>query len=202
MRTQTKMIVGTLVLVTTAAVVEAQPRVEAEVRRAEERSHSINANPMGVLFGAYNLNYEYLGTSHGLVVEAAFEQSGGDDASVTTYGAGAGWRWHWRGRQNSGFLGAMVTFAGGTAEATVNGEMPERYDLSLTQLSVTFNIGKRWQFDNGLNVTTRIGGGRAKRWFSTSSTDPDAQEATERVEDVMDFIPIALDGELSLGYSF
>lgn len=200
---RTKTIVGAVVLVAMAGVAEAQPAVQATAPApAAERHHSVNGNPMGILFGAYGLNYEYLGGSHGLVVEAAYARSGGDTASATTYGGGAGWRWHWRGRQNSGFLGVMASFSGGTARATVSGDMPETFDLSLKQLSVTMNVGKRWQLDSGLNITARLGAGRAKRWFSTTSTDPDAQEAVESVEDVMDLIPIALDGELSLGYSF
>lgn len=201
---RTKMTLISLVLMGATATATAQPDGEASAAAAAEpRHHSVNVNPLGALFGAYNVNYEYLGGSHGVVVEAAFEHAGGAGASATTYGAGAGWRWHWRGRQDSGFVGAMVRFAGGSAEATVTSDgMAETFDLSVKELAVTVNVGKRWQFDSGLNITLRGGAGRAQRWFSTSSTDPDAQQAVADVEDLMEFIPIALDGEVSVGYTF
>jgi hypothetical protein len=145
-----------------------------------ERHHSLNANPMGVLFGSYGLTYEYLSGGNGLLVEGGLSHSGGDDASSTSYGGAVGYRWHWRGRQNSGFLGANVGFYGGTGRATIDdgSGTPESFDMTVQSLQVVMNVGKRWH------------------------TDPDAQEAVEMVQDILDFIPIALDGELSLGYSF
>ena len=76
------------------------------------------------------------------------------------------------------------------------------YDLSVRTLALTGDVGKRWQFDNGFNITARIGLGYANRTASTSSSDPDAKKAAETVEDVLAFLPVAFDGELSLGYSF
>ncbi len=166
-----------------------------------ERQHSVNGNPMGFLFGSYGVTYEYLSGGNGLLVEGGFAHSGGDSASATSYGGAVGYRWHWRGRQNSGFLGVNAGFYAGTATAS-SGDGSEMTDLTIRSLQLVMNIGKRWQFDNGLNITARIGGGKAKRWVSTDSTDPDAQQAVEDVQDLLDFIPIALDGELSLGYSF
>lgn len=169
----------------------------------DERRHSINLNPAGALVGEYAANYEYLMAGGlGLLGEGAFSHSSADGASVTEFGGAAGLRWHWRGRQNSGFIGAMVSFYNGTAEATVGSESPMTYDLTVRELAVTANVGKRWQLDNGLNITWRLGGGWARRWVSTTSTDPDAQDAVQTIEDLLAFLPVAVDGELSLGYSF
>ena len=80
--------------------------------------------------------------------------------------------------------------------------MKTTWDLSVRTIAVTGNIGKRWQLDNGLNVTARIGAGWASRTASTESSDPTAQKAAQDVEDLLAFLPVAFDGELSLGYSF
>ncbi|HUH04452.1 MAG TPA: hypothetical protein VML75_20795, partial [Kofleriaceae bacterium] len=66
----------------------------------------------------------------------------------------------------------------------------------------TGNIGKRWAWDSGLNVTLRVGAGYGNYGISTDSEDPDAQEAVALVDDLLTLIPIALDGELSVGYAF
>ena len=95
----------------------------------------------------------------------------------------------------------MLGFSGGSAVAASD-DMSTTFDISVQEASATLNVGKRWQLDMGLNITFRLGGGYAKRWFSTTSMDPDAQQAVETVEDIMAFLPIAFDGELSLGYSF
>jgi len=166
-----------------------------------ERVHSVNGNPMGFLFGSYGLTYEHLSGSNGILVEGGFSHSSSGDTSATAYGGAVGYRWHWRGRQNSGFLGINAGFYAGTAAASSE-DGSVMTDMTIRTAQLVMNVGKRWQFDSGLNITARIGGGKAKRWVSTESTDPDAQQAVADVQDMLDFIPIALDGELSLGYSF
>jgi hypothetical protein len=168
-----------------------------------ERTHSINASPLGVLSGSYALNYERLFGSHGLIGEATFVHSSDDSTSSTGGGAAVGYRWHWRGRQNSGFVGVNVGYAIGTASSTVedNG-MSSSFDVDAKVLTVTANIGKRWAFANGLNVTFRIGGGYGQYDVTTDSQDPLAQRAVEAVDDLLHFLPIAFDGELSVGYAF
>ena len=47
-----------------------------------------------------------------------------------------------------------------------------------------------------------IGGGYASRTARTTSTDPDAIKAADDAEKMRAFLQIALDGELSAGYSF
>jgi|JI10StandDraft_1071094.scaffolds.fasta_scaffold108125_4 hypothetical protein len=167
-----------------------------------ERAHSINVNGGRALLGEYVVNYEYLAGHHGAIVEGGAAHDADGATSATTFGAAAGYRLHWRGRQNSGFVGVMAGFYVGSAATTTGGDDPMAVDLTVTELSLTANVGKRWQLANGLNVTWRIGGGYARRWVSTSSDDPDVAAAAQTVEDVLAFLPIAVDGELSLGYSF
>jgi hypothetical protein len=169
-----------------------------------ERTVSINVDPFGAIQGYYGGNVEWLHGSNGVVVDADYWHSANDVASAGGAGGHVGYRWHWRGRQNSGFLGLMVGGGYGTGTGTVtnNAGQSMTYDMTINTLEVTADIGKRWQLDNGLNITFRIGGGYAQRTASTTSTDPDVQQATKDFQDVLAFLPIAFDGELSLGYSF
>ena len=169
-----------------------------------ERTMSINIDPLGAIQGYYGGNFEWLHGSNGVVVEADYWHSANDVASAGGGGAHVGYRFHWRGRQNSGFLGLMVGGGVGTGTGTLTNSAGQQmtYDMSVNTLEVTADIGKRWQLDNGLNITFRIGGGWANRTVTTTSSDPDVKQAAKDFQDVLAFLPIALDGELSLGYSF
>jgi hypothetical protein len=176
------------------------------------KENSINGNPLGALVLSYSLNYERLvNGTHGFLVEGKFGFDTGTSASgtetssskSTTYGGGLGYRWHWSGQQQSGFLGLMAGYSVGSGSSTItSGGMTQTFDLTIKAPWVVANIGKRWQWDNGLNITFRVGAGWAKYTVSTSSTDPEAQQGVKFLQDILTFIPIALDGELSLGYSF
>ena len=190
-----------LLILSSSAIALADDAVEGDVKK--ERANSINVNPIGAFVGSYNLNYERLMGSHGLLVEGSFSHQGGDDSSSTNGGVNLGYRWHWRGRQNSGFLGVTLGYAMGTGEGSISdGTTEKTFDVDTRLLAATANIGKRWAWDNGLNVTFRIGAGYGNWSVSTDDTDPDAQQVVENVDDLLTLLPIALDGELSLGYAF
>lgn len=191
-------VVAVLSVTTTASADDA-----SVVEVNKERTNSINASPLGVLIGAYNVNYEKLFGSHGFLIEGSYARASNDDSSSADGGLNVGYRWHWRGKQNSGFLGITAGYSLGTGEATVgDGMSQDSFDVDYRVFAVTGNIGKRWAWDNGLNVTFRVGAGYGNWDVSTDSTDPDAQEATELVDDLLTLLPVALDGELSLGYTF
>jgi hypothetical protein len=176
------------------------------------KENSINGSPLGVLFGSYSLNYERLvGGTNGFMIEGTFSRStgtstvNGDSTSSksTLYGGAVGYRWHWSGQQDSGFLGLLAGYSVGTGSGTVvDAAGIQQIDLTIKAPWIVANIGRRWQWDNGLNFTIRAGAGWAKYTVSTSSTDPNAQDAVKALQDLLTLIPIALDGELSLGYTF
>ncbi|HWM86455.1 MAG TPA: hypothetical protein VNO33_11470 [Kofleriaceae bacterium] len=175
----------------------------AAVEREPERANSINISPLGIVFGAYNLNYERLFGAHGLLVEAGLARVSDDGDKATSVGGSLGYRWHWRGRQNSGFLGVSAGFYDGTGEGTLeDGDMERSYDVDVTSYYLVANVGKRWAWDNGFNFTLRVGGGYGHYDITPRSDGPEAQEAAEELKDVLTEIPIAIDGELSLGYTF
>jgi hypothetical protein len=183
---------------------------------ASPRENSFNLSPLGLLYGSYSLNYEHLsGGTHGLLIDGHIDRDSGtasaSDSSGTTtgtsrstdYGIGVGYRWHWSGEQSSGFLGLMAGYTVGSGTSTLtSGNMTSRFDLKIRAPWVVANIGKRWQWDSGLNITFRIGGGLAKYTVTTTSMDPDAQTAVKFLQDILTLLPIAFDGELSVGYTF
>ncbi len=176
------------------AVIEAPP----------ERANSINVSPIGIVLGAYNINYERLFGAHGLVLEAGFSHVSDDGDDSSSLGGSLAYRWHWRGRQNSGFLGLAAGMYDGTGEATVetSGGAEESHDVDVRSYYLVANIGKRWAWRNGLNITFRIGGGYGYYDIEPRSDDPDAQKAADEVDDLLKRFPIAVDGELSVGYTF
>ncbi len=181
---------------------EAAPAVETVVKDARE--HSVNLNPLGVISNNYTLNYERLfGGTHGLLVEPSFGYASDSDSSSTAFGLDLGYRWHWSGEQDSGFLGVNVGYSVGSGEATVTvNDISETFDVDVSQFRVLANIGRRWAFDFGLNITARIGAGYGDWSVSTDSTNESAQQAVKMVDTVLEFLPFAFDGELSLGWIF
>ena len=162
--------------------------------------NSVNVSPLGLLFGSYALNFEHLHNGyHGLLVEGQLSTSSNETTKSVSAGGGIGYRYHWSGTQDSGFLGAMVGYQNGSADATVNGQS---FDMSVSAASLTANIGRRWAWDSGLNVTLRFGFGRAIYDISSTSTDPDVQEAIDVVDKLLNALPVTLDGELSIGWIF
>jgi hypothetical protein len=182
---------------------------EDEESPAPNLENSINVSAFGLANNNYTFNYEYLqdGT-HGFIIEPSLSFNSDASSSYVSYGANLGYRWHWSGKQNSGFLGLTLGYGIGTGKGTITVPMgkasseDKTFDLALTSLIAVPNIGYRWTWNAGLNVTFRIGVGYGQYDVSTSSLDPDAQLAVALVNGLLTVLPIALDGELSLGWCF
>ncbi len=181
-----------------------QPIVAAEKTSALHKENSLNISPLGVLSGSYGLTYErLLQGHHGIIVEGNYASASGSDASSSSAGATIGYRYHWRGNQDSGFVGLNLGYYDGSGTATVeSGGMSTTFDMDTKVTTLTANIGRRWAWDSGLNVTFRIGLGQGNYDITTKSDDPDAQKAVELVDDLLTLFPVAFDGELSMGYIF
>jgi hypothetical protein len=188
-----------------AALCSGQALAEEEAKPAMDGppgANSVNINPLGAIFGDYSINYERLfDRQHGLLVEAVYGSSESDDGKSSSFQTGAlvGYRWHWAQSQDSGFLGANMGYSLGTAEQKVDNET---FDVSVSAFNVTLNGGRRYAWDGGFNVTWRLGVGRAFRDISTTSDDPDAKEAVEKIEEFFDIFPVTFDAELSIGWIF
>lgn len=186
-----------LVLVPSLALADEPLTVEA---RAEPKN-TVNVSPLGVLVGDYALTYERLfGGSHGVIVEGIGSRAANDTGSSLQFGGGVGYRWHWRGRQNSGFLGLMLAQRFGSGTVTDTNGM--EHGMSVRSTTVTANIGKRWALTPAVNVTFRIGAGWGNHKATAKGDSMEAKQAEELMNDILAFLPIGFDGELSVGYAF
>ena len=201
-----KIILATLLasLPSLALAQPAPPHEPLVVEKKVEPTHSINISPLGLIAGNIALTYEHLfGGTHGVIVEGVMSRSSGDDGDSLQFGGSVGYRWHWRGRQNSGFLGVTFTQTVGAGEVTqtVNGATMT-HDMSVRSTMLTGNIGKRWMLTDAVNITARLGLGWGHHVATAQEDTQDAKDAEKLMNDLLAFLPIGFEGELSLGYAF
>lgn len=170
---------------------------------AAEKRWSVNISPIGFLTGSYTSTFEYLRGAHGIISESSYNHFSDSDSSSNGAGVALGYRWHWRGRQDSGFLGINAGASVGTASTDVGeGDMEREVDVDVFVVALTGNVGRRWAWDNGFNITVRVGAGYGRYDITTESDDAEAQEAVDDIDDLLRRFPIAIDGEVSIGVIF
>jgi hypothetical protein len=139
--------------------------------------------------------------THGVLVETEYSNQASDDGKESSGFLGTvGYRWHWSNQQNSGFLGISISYTKGNSNASSNSG--ESFKMDYSNISATLNIGKRWAWDTGFNITFRVGVGHGNYSFSTEDNSEEAQEATENLEKLLTLFPVAFEGELSVGWIF
>lgn len=168
-----------------------------------ERTDSVNISPLG----GYTLNYEHLfRAKHGLLIEGNYLDYTGDDYAETSGAILLGYRWHWSAEQNSGFLGVNASFEQGNEiiKSTKDGGMVVTTNIDVRSITLTGNVGRRWAWNNGLNLTFRVGAGLGYHDVNVDyeSDDPFEKLGTELIVTWVRSLPFAVDGELSLGYAF
>jgi hypothetical protein len=189
------------------------PSADAAPVKAVEtiKANSLNFDLSGLILKGVALNYEHLFEGgHGLLVEGVFRLGSDSDTGKTAPSGNVslGYRYHFSGKQSSWFAGPLLTFSVGSGEGSVTNtdadgtQSTKSFPIGYTAISGTANVGRRWVIADTVNITARIGAGYTKRFFSTDSTDPDSQNAVEAFEALLSFIPITVDGELSLGLVF
>jgi hypothetical protein len=194
---------ATLLISASAYAQDAKDTGEVPPEAPVAKVNSVNASPLGMLVGSYSINYERMFGPHGLLVEGSYASSSDGDTSSNSMGGVLGYRWHWNGTQNSWFTGVNLGFATGTGDAVVtSGGTSETFNVDTTAVTGTVNIGRRWAWDSGFNITFRIGAGYGNYDVTTDSDDPLAQDAVELVDDLLTILPVAFDGELSVGWVF
>ena len=168
-----------------------------------ERKHSINLG-VGTTWGAPSISYEFLGAGgHGLVLEANGFYSVGEDGHSHGAGAAIGYRWHASRQQDSGFLGIHAGFDRGQSPATVTTDgMEETYRVNDQTFYVVGNVGKRWLLRTNFNITARLGAGYAHRSLDVDDENAEIREEVFFVEQLIGLVPVTIDGELSVGYTF
>jgi len=198
----TKLSLIAITLASLSAPALAQPTAPAAtiVEKAPEKTNSVNISPLGALVGDFALTYEHLfAGQHGLIVEGIATRSSGDEGSSLQFGGGVGYRWHWRAKQNSGFLGVMFAQRFGSGSVTIN---DMTHDMAVRSTTVTANIGKRWMLTDAVNVTLRLGAGWGHHVATAKEDTMEAKDAEDTMNGILSLLPIGLDGELSVGYTF
>jgi hypothetical protein len=170
----------------------------AQKQKTEEKKHSVNASVLGFLTSDYALNYvNMFSGSHAVMVEGEFSLKTDKNTSTYAYGGGIGYRLYMNPKQDSGFFGINARYRVGTWDTTVNSDP---FSGVSTHYGVVVNVGRRWMFDTGFNLTIRIGTGYGKTTFDADQDN--AAQAEKLMNGFVNLLPITFDGELSLGYCF
>jgi hypothetical protein len=159
---------------------------------------------ISMLLNILSFNYMRLLTNQqALLIEAEFKsplkasKDPLDDPS-TRFGFGVGYRHFFKKTQDSAFWGvhAKYQFA---KNVLMNDQLSNVEQVD--QYTLTANIGRRWCWDTGFNLTIRFGLGYAKTIFH-AKRDVKASEDAFRLNQFASDFPIGVDGELSLGFVF
>ncbi len=162
----------------------------------------VSLSPLGLVLGRIRLNYERLfADRHGFLIEAVVTPEVFTGFDFVRAGGGLGYRWYWNGPATSGFVGGHIALEQGAGSLKVALDDEERvYQGRVRRLSIVPVVGKRWVFTQHLLMTLRIGVGyAAARYKPDVASDP---KAVELLRDWSQKVPIAIEGELSLGYRF
>lgn len=168
---------------------------------AIEHPHSVNLG-IGTLWGSPSVTYQHLFRGgHGLLIGANAFYASHEIGTGMGAGGSVGYRWHWSERQDSGFLGLHAGFDRDRSpmRITIN-EMTEDALVHISTFYLVGNVGKRWLLGDRINITARIGGGLALRRLSTDADD--AEPLVGVMQGLLGLVPITVDGELSVGYTF
>jgi len=165
---------------------------------------AINSCPGGVAFGIYSINYEQLfGNNHGLVCRFDYEDvpKNYTEAKLKAKGGALilNYRYHLSGEMESGYIGIYSRYrvysGTGTLEST-------NFDFTIPEVTLGVNIGKRWVWDNGINLNLAFGYGFfLLKDQKTSPLIESTNSILDKFEDSYDFIDPFL-GEFSIGYAF
>ena len=179
--------------------------VEEESPPERARFNAVNLGAIGPLSGTYSLNYSRsFDGYHGVIGEAVYidregtisEEGEQEQFPKSGFGFLLGYRYAWEGGQDSPFTG--VSFDYYQTEETRDGSPHNKYN----SWSLTANIGRRWAWESGFNITLRFGLGYASREYEREGTGLTDQLADGFAEVIFSVIPIGFDGEISVGYSF
>ncbi len=137
-----------------------------------------------------------LGQHHGVLLEGTFIHVHGDPTHATTYGAQLGYRYHFE----HAFLGLVAGYEMGGAKYFI-AEHGGPYDaFSIRHLSLVPHLGYRWDLGEHLAVTARFGAGLGSWEIQPEGAGTEAE--AQLLRDRLQFTPVKLDSELSLGWRF
>jgi hypothetical protein len=165
--------------------------------------YAINMCPGGIVFGVYSVNFEYLvSPNHGLVARFDYEvvPDSYTDAAIESSGIGFtfNYRWHISGGLNSFYLGAYSRYKVYTGDGSLESN---NFDFTLSDYSIGLNAGKRWAWNNGLNINVAFGYGISSDTLDSNPSNMEIETIMEEFKDEYEFID-PFYGEISVGYAF
>ncbi len=186
---------------------------ETNTTNVDPRKNAIGLGPSISLVQGMSLSYErMLGEEHALNLSARHGfQSIADAIFMWKAGLMVGYRWHWSGGQDSGFVGVdLGAFTGEGTRFVLDDNSPDPgvAEVSTYQVALIGSVGRRFAWDNGFNITLRVGAGVAAEWFTATAILVEQTALEKHIDDLNErsrdeFTDwLAYDAELSIGYSF
>lgn len=166
-------------------------------------TQAINACPGGLVVGAVSFNYEYLYHDyHGLVIRADYDDVPDryTDAEMESSGKGFAltYRYHFSGAMESFYIGPYYRYRLYSGQGNSQGTP---FDFDITEQTIGLSAGKRWVWQNGLNLNLSLG-------YGVSSLDKKADVSSASIDRALDDFESDYDGltpfmgEFSVGYAF
>ncbi|MFB6317934.1 DUF3575 domain-containing protein [Saccharicrinis sp. FJH54] len=173
------------------------------VPRDKDQRFAINMCPGGIALGIYSANFEYLiKPKHGIVARIDYEMipKTYSDANLETSGMAfiLNYRYHMCGGMNSFFVGSFYRYRSYQGNGTLDAGS---FDFKIPEITVGANLGKRWSWKSGFNITFALGYGYAMDWQKINNNVDGAVAAIDVFRNEYDFINGFL-GEFSIGYAF
>lgn len=169
---------------------------------------TLSVSPLGALgftlhnIGDFAVNLEHERGRHGMLLEASGLHVHGNPTHTTLIGGGLGYRFH---LGEASFAGVLVGAKQGHAKYkydSLSGDTESHWRFDVQQRSVIPHIGHRWALGEHLRITARLGVGVGKHILSTEVTDEGVVAAEALLADRLQFTPVKIDSELSLGWCF
>jgi hypothetical protein len=165
--------------------------------------HSVQLDPLNILFGSLSMNYELLlYKRHGIGLGGSYLYS--TIQNNKGYGAGLNYRYHLHRDMNSNFIGLFLKKSHLESSVSDGNRGGAQYDYSVNSYSMGANYGYRNRlFKTKLNYVFRIGAGVPISTFQWKNKKPESLGGlrTSTFEKIAKY-SVALDGELTVGYSF
>lgn len=165
--------------------------------------HALNTCPAALAFGIYSINYEYrFSEHHGLVGRFDYEAipKTYTDAAIESSGVAyiLNYRWHLSGAMKSTFLGAYTRYRVYDGNGSI---ASTDFDFKIPETTFGLNVGKRWVWRSGFNLTLAFGYGFSVENRESDPTNNAIESSLNAYEKEYDFIDPFL-GEFSIGYAF
>jgi len=181
-----------------------QEKEKKEKSESEDRRrNAINICPGGLALGIVSVNYERLITQkHGLVFRVDYEAipKTYSEANINPYGMAfiLNYRYHLKGGMNSCFVGIYSRYREYRGTGNLN---DTEFNFKKTDLTLGLNVGRRWTWKSGFNVTAAFGYGFSIETQKVQTDSQEIQQAIDVFEDEYDFVS-PFYGEISIGYAF